>query len=54
MNDNREVSAKLQIGSAVQTVEVQAAAVQVETSDTQLKQVFTAQQMEEARCSAGM
>ena len=48
LNDNREVSAKLQIGSAVQTVEVQAAAVQVETSDTQLKQVFTAQQMEEA------
>jgi hypothetical protein len=48
VNDNREVSAKLQIGSAVQTVEVQAAAVQVETSDTQLKQVFTAQQMEEA------
>ena len=48
VNDNREVSAPLQIGSAVQTVEVQAAAVQVETSDTQLKQVFTAQQMEEA------
>jgi hypothetical protein len=48
LNDNREVSARLQIGSAVQTVEVQAAAVEVETSDTQLKQVFTAQQMEEA------
>jgi hypothetical protein len=48
LNDNREINAKLQIGSAVQTVEVQAAAVQVETSDTQLKQVFTAQQMEEA------
>jgi Carboxypeptidase regulatory-like domain len=48
VNDNREVSAPLQIGSAVQTVEVQAAAVRVETSDTQLKQVFTAQQMEEA------
>jgi hypothetical protein len=48
LNDNRELSAQLQIGSAVQTVEVQAAAVQVETSDTQLKQVFTAQQMEQA------
>ena len=48
LNDNREVNAKLQIGSAVQTVEVQASAVQVETADTQLKQVFTAQQMEEA------
>src|SRR3984885_14059768 len=48
VNDNRDVSAKLEIGSAVQTVEVQAAAVQVETSDTQLKQVFTAQQMEQA------
>ena len=48
LNDNREISTQLQIGSAVQTVEVQAAAVQVETSDTQLKQVFTAQQMEQA------
>ncbi len=48
LNDNREVSAKLEIGSAVQTVVVEAAAVQVETSDTQLKQVFTAQQMEQA------
>ncbi len=48
VNDNREVSAQLQIGSAVQTVEVKAATVQVETADTQLKQVFTAQQLEEA------
>ena len=48
VNANREVNAKLQIGSAVQTVEVQSAAVQVETADTQLKQVFTAQQLEEA------
>ena len=48
LNDNREISTQLQIGSAVQTVEVQAAGVQVETSDTQLKQVFTAQQMEQA------
>jgi hypothetical protein len=48
LNDNREMNARLQISSAAETVEVQAAAVQVETSDTQLKQVFTAQQMEEA------
>jgi hypothetical protein len=48
VNANREVSAKLQLGSAVQTVSVEAAAVQVETSDTQLKQVITAQQIEEA------
>jgi len=48
VNDNREVNAALQPGSVSQTVEVQAAAVQVETSDTQLKQVITAQQIEEA------
>ena len=47
LNDNREVNASLQIGSAVQTVDVQAAAVQVETSDTQLKQIITARQIEE-------
>ncbi len=48
VNANREVNAKLQVGSSVQTVSVEAGAVQVETSDTQLKQVITAQQMEEA------
>ncbi len=48
LNDNREVNARLEIGSSVQTVNVQAAAVQVETSDTQMKQVMTAQQMEAA------
>jgi hypothetical protein len=47
VNANREVNAKLKIGSAVQTVSVEAAAVQVETSDTQLKDVFTAEQLEE-------
>jgi hypothetical protein len=36
-NDNREVSAKLTVGSSAQTVQVEAATVQVETSDTQLK-----------------
>lgn len=48
LNDNRQVDANLQVGSAAQTVQVQAAAVQVETSDTQLKQVVDAQQIEEA------
>ncbi len=48
VNANREVNAQLHVGSAVQTVSVEAAAVQVETSDTQLKEVFTAQQIEEA------
>jgi Carboxypeptidase regulatory-like domain len=48
LNDNRDVDAKLQVGSAAQTVHVQADAVQVETSDTQLKQVITAQQIEDA------
>jgi hypothetical protein len=48
VNADREVSAKLQVGSAVQTVSVEAGAVQVETSDTQLKQVINAEQLEEA------
>src|ERR1700761_3849118 len=41
LNDNREINAQLQIGAASQTVQVQAAGVQVETADTQLKQVVT-------------
>lgn len=45
LNDNREVSAQLQIGASSQTVQVQAAAVQVETADTQLKQVVTGSQI---------
>jgi len=45
LNDNREVSAQLQIGAASQTVEVKAAAIQVETADTQLKQVVTGDQI---------
>ena len=48
VNANREVNAQLHVGSAVQTVSVQSAAVEVETSDTQLKQVFTDVQLEEA------
>lgn len=37
LNDNRDVDAKLQIGQSAETVQVQASAVAVETSDTQLK-----------------
>jgi hypothetical protein len=37
VNDNREVDGKLPVGSSAQTIQVQAAAVQVETSETQLK-----------------
>lgn len=37
VNDNRDVDGKLQVGSSAQTVQVQANAVQVETSETQLK-----------------
>ena len=48
LNDNRDVDAKLQVGVAAETVHVQAAAVQVETADTQLKQVVTAKQIEDA------
>jgi len=47
VNDNREVNAKLVIGAASQTVEVSAQAVQVETSNTQLEQIATADQLEE-------
>jgi hypothetical protein len=47
LNDNRDVDAKLSIGSGNTTVNVSASALQVETSDTQIKQVMTAQQLEE-------
>lgn len=46
LNDNRAVDAQLQIGAAAQTIQVQAASVQVETADTQLKQVVTSKQIE--------
>lgn len=36
-NDNRDMDVKLSVGSSTQTIQVEAAAVQVETSDTQLK-----------------
>lgn len=47
VNDNRDVSAKLQVGSSNTTVEVSASSLQVETADTQLKQVMTATQLEQ-------
>ena len=47
VNDNRDVDAKLNVGSGNTTVNVSASALQVETSDTQIKQVMTAQQLEE-------
>lgn len=45
VNANREVDAKLAVGSASQTVQVKSATVQVETSDTQLKTVVGAQEI---------
>ncbi|MGC2164011.1 MAG: carboxypeptidase-like regulatory domain-containing protein [Silvibacterium sp.] len=47
VNDNRDVDAKLEIGSGSTTVQVSATALQVETSDSQLKQVVTAEQLEQ-------
>jgi hypothetical protein len=47
VNDNRDVDAKLAIGVDTTTVSVSASALQVETSDTQIKQVMTAEQLEE-------
>lgn len=47
VNDNRDVDAKLDIGSSNTTIEVSATALQVETSDTQLKQIVTSEQLEE-------
>ena len=46
-NDNRDVDGKLDVGSSSTTVQVSATALQVETSDTQLKQVVTSDQLEE-------
>jgi hypothetical protein len=47
LNDNLAISARLEVGSSAQTIQVNAAAVQVETSDTQLKQVISANEIEE-------
>jgi len=57
-NADREVSALLQVGSEATTVQVTANAVQVETSNTQLEQIATAEQLEsiplEGRDPAGL
>ncbi len=47
VNDNRDVDAKLDVGSGSTTIQVSATALQVETSDTQLKQIVTSEQLEE-------
>src|SRR6185312_2671220 len=47
VNDNRDVDAKLQVGSSNTTVQVSASALQVDTADTQLKQVMTSTQLEQ-------
>lgn len=47
VNDNRDVDASLDVGSGTTTVQVSASAVQVETADTQIKQVMTSEQLEE-------
>jgi hypothetical protein len=47
VNDDREVTGKLQIGPTAQTVEVESSAVQVETSETQLKTDIPATQISE-------
>jgi hypothetical protein len=47
VNENRDVDAKLQVGSEGTSVEVTANQLQVETSNTQLEQVATAEQLEE-------
>lgn len=58
LNDNRDVDAALKVGSGSQTVRVSATSLQVETSDTQIKQVMTSQQLQdiplEGRDPAGL
>ncbi len=58
VNDNRDVDAKLKVGDAGQSVDVSATALQVETSNSQLQQVATAEQLEqiplEGRDPAGL
>jgi len=58
VNFNRDVDAKLKVGANQQSVTVDATALQVETSNTQLEQVATADQLEgiplEGRDPAGL
>ena len=46
LSSAREIDAKLQIGTSSQTVQVNSTAVQVETSDVQLKNVIAAAEIE--------
>ena len=58
VNDNRDLDATLKVGGSSQTINVAASAVQVDTSDTQLKQIVSADQLEqiplEGRDPAGL
>jgi hypothetical protein len=58
VNDNRDVDASLKVGAEAQTINVAASALQVDTSDTQLKQIVTSTQLEqiplEGRDPAGL
>ena len=47
LSSSLEVDAKLQIGGSSQTIQVNSTAVQVETSDVQLKSVIGAAELEE-------
>ncbi|MGA2807015.1 MAG: carboxypeptidase-like regulatory domain-containing protein [Terracidiphilus sp.] len=47
LSSAREIDARLQIGTSSQTIQVNSAAVQVETSDVQLKNVVGAAELEE-------
>lgn len=47
LNANREIDAHLMVGSQAQTVKVNAAQLQVQTADTQLKTVITSQTIEQ-------
>ncbi len=47
LSSEREIDGKLQVGAASQTVKVNSSAVQVETSDAQLKHVVGAAEIEE-------
>ncbi|HEY5211992.1 MAG TPA: carboxypeptidase-like regulatory domain-containing protein [Acidobacteriaceae bacterium] len=58
LNDNRDIDAKMAVGSSTTTVQVSASVLQVETSDSQLKQIVTTQQLEavplEGRDASGL
>jgi hypothetical protein len=47
VNSNPEVDANLSVGSSTQTVQVQASAIQVSTSDTQIKTDIDSQEVEQ-------